>query len=129
MSDADRYIFGLLCEAAARRDTIPWTFYVVTRELGPPASNEGTAIRLMIAREGAGAPGRPGRRAGGPAVPDPRRYAARERRELSWGEALAPVLDGLRPADRRQLADAAPALRLLADRLSGDPASGADPGH
>jgi hypothetical protein len=30
VSDADRYIFGLLCEAAARGDTIPWTFYVVT---------------------------------------------------------------------------------------------------
>jgi hypothetical protein len=30
VSDADRYIFRLLCEAAARRDTIRWTFYVVT---------------------------------------------------------------------------------------------------
>ena len=30
VSDADRCIFGLLCEAAARRDTIRWTFYVVT---------------------------------------------------------------------------------------------------
>jgi hypothetical protein len=30
VSDADRYIFRLLCEAAARRDTIRWAFYVVT---------------------------------------------------------------------------------------------------
>jgi hypothetical protein len=30
VTDADRYIFGLLREAAARRDTIPWAFYVVT---------------------------------------------------------------------------------------------------
>lgn len=30
VTDADRYIFGLLCEAADRRDTIRWVFYVVT---------------------------------------------------------------------------------------------------
>jgi hypothetical protein len=30
VSDADRYIFRLLREATARRDTIRWTFYVVT---------------------------------------------------------------------------------------------------
>ena len=30
VSDADRHIFRLLCEATARRDTIRWAFYVVT---------------------------------------------------------------------------------------------------
>jgi hypothetical protein len=30
VSDADRYIFRLLCEAADRRDTIRWAFYLVT---------------------------------------------------------------------------------------------------
>ena len=101
----------------------------VARELGLQASNASTAIRLLIAR---GALERRADRADGRVArlyPTPAAYAARERRELSWGEALVPVLDGLGPADRRQLADAAPALRLLADRLSGDPASGAGPGH
>ena len=51
VSDADRYIFRLLCEAAARRDTIRWAFYVVTppgiqkleRQAGVVASGSGEA--------------------------------------------------------------------------------------
>ena len=51
VSDADRYIFRLLCEAAARRDTIRWAFYVVTppgiqkleRQAGIIASGSGEA--------------------------------------------------------------------------------------
>ena len=51
VSDADRYIFRLLCEAAARRDTIRWAFYVVTppgiqkleRQSGIIASGSGEA--------------------------------------------------------------------------------------
>jgi hypothetical protein len=51
VSDADRYIFRLLCEAAGRRDTIRWAFYVVTppgiqkleRQAGIIASGSGEA--------------------------------------------------------------------------------------
>jgi len=30
VSDADEHIFRVLCGAAARRDTVPWAFYVAT---------------------------------------------------------------------------------------------------
>jgi len=47
-------------------------------------------------------------------------YAARDRREQSWGEQLADVLGGLPAADRARLTAAVPALRLLAVRLAND---------
>ena len=62
----------------------------VARELGLQASNASTAIRLLIAR---GALERRADLADGRVArlyPTPDAYAARERRELSWGEALAP---------------------------------------
>lgn len=48
-------------------------------------------------------------------------YAARDRREQSWGEHLAGVLAGRPATDRAQLSTALPALRRLAARLAGDP--------
>ena len=92
----------------------------VARELGLQPSNASTAIRLLIARgtlerQADSADGRVAR-----LYPTPAAYAARDRREYSWGEALSEVLDDLAPADRRRLAEAAPALRRLATRLAGE---------
>ena len=92
----------------------------VARELGLQPSNASTAIRLLIARgtlerQADSADGRVAR-----LYPTPAAYAARDRREYSWGEALSGVLDDLAPADRRRLAEAAPALRRLATRLAGE---------
>jgi DNA-binding MarR family transcriptional regulator len=99
----------------------------VARELGMQPSNASTAIRLLIAR---GTLERQADRADGRVTrlyPTPAAYAARDRRERSWGEALASVLDGLGAGDRRRLAEAAPALRLLAARLAGETAPGPAP--
>jgi DNA-binding MarR family transcriptional regulator len=95
----------------------------VARELGLQPSNASTAIRLLIARgmlerRQDSADARVAR-----LFPTTAAYAARDRREQSWGEQLAGVLDGLPAADREQLTAAAPALRRLAARLAGDPAS------
>ncbi|HUY45186.1 MAG TPA: hypothetical protein VMV92_05620 [Streptosporangiaceae bacterium] len=44
VSDADERIFRVLCGSAARRDTVPWAFYVATphraHELGAPKHAE-----------------------------------------------------------------------------------------
>jgi DNA-binding MarR family transcriptional regulator len=101
----------------------------VARELGMQPSNASTAIRLLIAR---GTLERQADRADGRVVrlyPTRAAYAARDRRERSWGEALASVLDGLGASDRQRLAEAAPALRLLAARLAGEAAPGPAPGR
>jgi len=95
----------------------------VARELGLQPSNASTAIRLLIARgtlerQADSTDGRVAR-----LYPTLAAYAARDRREHSWGEALSAVLDGLAAADQRRLADAAPALRRLASRLAGEPGS------
>jgi DNA-binding MarR family transcriptional regulator len=92
----------------------------VARELGLQPSNASTAIRLLIARgtlerRQDNADARVAR-----LFPTAAAYAARDRREHSWGEALAAVLDGLPGADRERLTAAAPALRLLAERLAGE---------
>lgn len=94
----------------------------VARELSMQPSNASTAIRLLIARgtlerQTDGLDGRVAR-----LYPTPEAYAARDRREQSWGDTLSQVLDTLELADRRRLAGAAPALRMLATRLAGDPA-------
>lgn len=120
--------------AATRQDPVPQSEFEVmrllvrrpglsvndaARELGLQPSNASTAIRLLIAR---GTVERRADRADGRVArlyPTPAAYAARDRREYSWGEALSEVLDGLGPADRRRLANAAPALRRLATRLAG----------
>jgi predicted transcriptional regulator len=67
----------------------------VARELGLQPSNASTAIRLLIARgtlerQADSADGRVAR-----LYPTPAAYAARDRREYSWGEALSEVLDDL----------------------------------
>ncbi|HEY9244448.1 MAG TPA: MarR family winged helix-turn-helix transcriptional regulator [Streptosporangiaceae bacterium] len=96
----------------------------VARELGLQPSNASTAIRLLIAR---GTLERRQDRADARVArlyPTAAAYAARDRREQSWGEQLAGVLAGLPAADREQLAAALPALRRLAARLAGDPAAG-----
>jgi DNA-binding MarR family transcriptional regulator len=99
----------------------------VARELGMQPSNASTAIRLLIAR---GTLERQADRADGRVArlyPTPAAYAARDRRERSWGEALASVLEGLGTADRRRLAEAMPALHLLAACLAGEAAPGPAP--
>jgi DNA-binding MarR family transcriptional regulator len=92
----------------------------VARELGLQPSNASTAIRLLIARgtlerRQDTADARVAR-----LYPTPTAYAARDRRERSWGEVLSTVLDDLAPADHRRLAEAVPALRRLATRLAGE---------
>jgi len=92
----------------------------VARELGLQPSNASTAIRLLIAR------GTLERRQDDTDArvarlfPTAAAYAARDRRERSWGEQLGDVLNGLPEADRERLTAAVPVLRLLAERLAGD---------
>jgi DNA-binding MarR family transcriptional regulator len=43
---------------------------------------------------------------------------SRDRREAAWGDALARVVSALSDEQARRLADAAPALRALVERLS-----------
>ncbi len=96
----------------------------VARELGLQPSNASTAIRQLIAR------GTLERRPDNTDArvarlfPTAAAYAARDRREQSWGEQLGGVLAGLPAARREQLGAALPALRLLAARLAGDPGAG-----
>jgi DNA-binding MarR family transcriptional regulator len=97
----------------------------VARELGLQPSNASTAIRLLIARGTLERQQDSGDARVARLYPTPAAYAARDRRERSWGEALSAVLDDLAPADRKRLAKAAPALRHLATRLSGEGPSGA----
>jgi DNA-binding MarR family transcriptional regulator len=92
----------------------------VARELGLQPSNASTAIRLLIARgtlerRQDSADARVAR-----LFPTAAAYAARDRREQSWGEQLAGVLGGLPAADRTRLTAAVPALRQLAARLADD---------
>ncbi len=92
----------------------------VARELGLQPSNASTAIRLLIAR---GTLERRQDRADARVArlfPTAAAYAARDRREQSWGEQLADVLGGLPAADRARLTAAVPALRRLAARLADD---------
>lgn len=92
----------------------------VARELGLQPSNASTAIRLLIAR---GTLERRQDRADARVArlfPTAAAYAARDRREQSWGEQLADVLGGLPAADRAALTAAVPALRRLAARLADD---------
>jgi DNA-binding MarR family transcriptional regulator len=96
----------------------------VAREFGLQPSNASTAIRQLIARgtlerQQDAADARVAR-----LYPTPTAYAARDRRERSWGGALSVVLDDLAPADRRRLAEAAPALRRLATGLAGEGSAG-----
>ena len=66
VSDADRYIFRLLCEAAARRDTIRWAFYVVTppgiqkleRQAGSSHQDQGRQAPDGTPANALGGPGR-----------------------------------------------------------------------
>ena len=92
----------------------------VARELGLQPSNASTAIRLLIARgtlerRQDSADARVAR-----LFPTAAAYAARDRREQSWGEQLTGVLARLPAADRAQLTAAAPALRRLAAELADD---------
>ena len=92
----------------------------VARELGLQPSNASTAIRLLIARgtlerRQDSADARVAR-----LFPTAAAYAARDRREQSWGEQLAGVLGGLPAADRARLTAAVPALRRLAGQLADD---------
>lgn len=93
----------------------------VARELGMQPSNASTAIRSLIAR---GTLQRRRDSDDGRVVrlePTPDAYVARDRREHAWGEALGDVLARFAPPDRQRLLEAAPLLRLLAVRLSGEP--------
>jgi DNA-binding MarR family transcriptional regulator len=132
--------------AAARQDPLPASELEVMRllarrpglsvndvahELGMQPSNASTAIRSLIAR---GTLQRRPDTMDGRVVrlePTPEAYAARDRRERSWGEALTTVLATLSPPDRQRLIETGPVLRLLAARLSGeappDPAALAPP--
>lgn len=92
----------------------------VARELGLQPSNASTAIRLLIARgtlerRQDHADARVAR-----LFPTAAAYAARDRREQSWGEQLAGALSGLPATDRTRLTAAVPALRQLAARLADD---------
>ena len=92
----------------------------VARELGLQPSNASTAIRLLIARgtlerRQDSADARVAR-----LFPTAAAYAARDRREQSWGEQLDGVLGGLPAADRARLTAAVPALRRLARQLAED---------
>jgi DNA-binding MarR family transcriptional regulator len=96
----------------------------VARELGMQPSNASTAIRSLIAR---GTLQRRRDSDDGRVVrlePTPDAYVARDRREHAWGEALNEVLAWFDPPDRERLLEAAPLLRLLAARLSGEPPPG-----
>jgi DNA-binding MarR family transcriptional regulator len=97
----------------------------VARELSLQPSNASTAIRLLIARGTLERQQDSGDARVARLYPTPAAYAARDRRERFWGEALSAVLDDLAPADRKRLAKAAPALRHLATRLAGEGPSGA----
>jgi len=44
ISEADAYVFRLVCEAAAARETAPWRFYVT----GPDGARE--CFRQMVSR-------------------------------------------------------------------------------
>ena len=93
----------------------------VARELGMQPSNASTAIRSLIAR---GTLQRRRDSDDGRVVrlePTPDAYVARDRREHAWGEALGDVLARFAPPARQRLLEAAPLLRLLAVRLSGEP--------
>ena len=100
----------------------------VARELGLQPSNASTAIRLLIARGTLERQQDSGDARVARLYPTPAAYAARDRRERSWGEALSGILGDLAPADRRRLAGAAPALRHLATRLAGENPGGEGPG-
>ena len=90
----------------------------VARELGLQPSNASTAIRLLIARgtlerRQDSADARVAR-----LFPTAAAYAARDRREQSWGEQLAGVLGGL-PGRRPRAADRGRARAAAAGRPAG----------